>query len=193
VRGSVGSDLRYNAGIEKIAAWLEKVGGGRTGFTVALTSVRPAEGVTHLVIDLIHHFSIDRGKKVVAVDLAGMGSLIKGLGANEEILLGERSNLHPAGPGNSYVLRETGLPARLDSESVNACLKSVTAEADIVLIDAPHILEEGFVALAGSVDVVIVVLDMAITSRHEAASAMDRMKKAAPGRIGVVINRGRSS
>jgi len=190
VSGGVGSDLRYSACIEKIATWLEKAGGGKRGFTVAFTSVKPAEGVTHLAIDLIRHFSVDRGKKVVTVDLAGMGSLIKGLGADEEILLGERSNLHPAGPGNSLVLRETGLPARLNSESIGACLESVTAEADIVLVDAPHILEDGFMALAGAVDVVIVVMDLAITSRREAAAAVARMKKAAPARIGMVINRG---
>ena len=186
----MGSDLRYSISIEKIAIWLEKAMGGNEGFTVALTSVNPAEGVTHLVIDLVHHFSIDRGKKVVTIDLAGMGSLIKNLGADEERLLGERSNLHPVDPGKSFVLSERGLPSRMDGENIKSCLASVSSEADIVFIDAPHILEEGFMPVAGAVDAVMVVIDLAITSRRAAAAAVAGMKKVSSGEIGVVINRG---
>jgi hypothetical protein len=194
VRDGVGSDLRYSVSIEKIAIWLEKAMDGKRGFTVALTSVNPAEGVTHLVIDLVHHFSNDRGKKVVTVDLAGMGSLIKDLGADDERLLGDPSNLHPVDSGKSFVLSERGLPARMDEKNIRSCLASVASQADIVFIDAPHILEEGFMPVAGAVNAVIVVMDLAVTSRREAAAAVagmkKGMKKVSLGELGMVINRG---
>ena len=68
-------------------------------------------------------------------------------------------------------------------------LDSISGEGDIVVLDAPHILEDGFLNFAGDVDVVLLVLDPELTNRDEASDAVARIKEATTSEIAIVMNR----
>lgn len=183
------SELKYSLSIARIAIALTRERGSRHHFSVIFTSLNPAEGVTHLVTDLARYLSANGKGKVIVVDLSGMGSLAKLLGANEDHFVGKFSNLHTTGLPNLFFLAPGFLPERAGGEAMRGLLGTLSLEGGTVIIDAPRVLEDGLLTFAGFADGIILVLDPELTNRNQAVDAVREMKGKGAKVMGVVLNR----
>lgn len=181
--------MKYSLSIARIALALSRQKGPRAHFSVVLTSLNPAEGVTQIATDLARYLCTNGRGKVIVVDLAGMGSLAKLLGADEEHLMGELSNLHPTGLANLFLLAPQFLPGQPGREAMKELLERLSQEGGTVIIDAPRVRESGFLEAATAADGIFLVLDPRLTRWEQAMDAVKHMKEIRAKVIGVILNR----
>ena len=167
--------------------------------TVLVTSPDPREGKTTVAAELAVVMARS-GRDVVVVDAnlrrprlhrrfdmaqePGFSSVLSGDKALSSALVAValagtagRLRVLPAGP------LKGGVTAVLDGRRTVEVLRAVQADADLVIIDAPHVLSiSDAQVLAGMVDAVIVVARKKVTKRRRLGASL-----AAVGRTGVPV------
>ncbi len=179
---------KYSLGLEKIALSLEKAKGSKRYLSCAVTSVGRGEGVSSVSFELGRFLAEKRKKTVVALDCTGRGDLKRLLDVREEIA-GKTTGLHRTSVDRLYFFEPVG------RNSVSADYRKpesaglLSEEADYLIVDAPHIAEDSFLDTVGAVDGILLVLDLAMTVRDEAKTAVEKMKQAGVTVIGAILNR----
>jgi Mrp family chromosome partitioning ATPase len=181
--------MQYSLSIARVALALTRRKGSAQHFSVALTSLSPGEGVTQIVTDVARYLCTHGRGKVIVIDMSGMGSLAKLLGADEEHLMGELSNLHPTGLANLFLLAPQFLPERPGRDYMRELLERLSREGGMVLVDSPRVREDGFPEAAAAADGIIIVLDPRLTGREKAMDALRDLKDLRSKVMGIVLNR----
>ncbi|MBX7233268.1 MAG: CpsD/CapB family tyrosine-protein kinase [Caldilineales bacterium] len=168
--------------------------------TLLVTSAAPDEGKSTTLANL-GVINAQAGKRVILVDcdlrrpaLHKLFGVDNSLGVTSAILGGEaRLPLQPTGIANLQLLTSGPMPPNpadvLASARMDALLRQLTAEADLVLLDAPPVIAvTDAVLLATKADGVLLVIHAGQTKREHAERARDLLAKVNARLVGAVLN-----
>lgn len=168
--------------------------------TLLVTSAAPDEGKSTTLANL-GVISAQAGKRVVLVDcdlrrpaLHEAFGLSNNVGVTTAVLSGEAPlPLQATGVPNLQVMTSGPLPPNpsevLGSARMNTVLQQLTADADLVLLDAPPVIAvTDAVLLATKVDGVLLVIRAGQTKREHAERARDLLAKVNARLVGAVLN-----
>ncbi len=168
--------------------------------TLLVTSAAPDEGKSTTLANL-GVISAQAGKRVILVDCDLRRPALHeafGLGNNVGVTTAVLSSeaplpLQATGVPNLQVMTSGPLPPNpsevLGSARMNTLLQQLTADADLVLLDAPPVIAvTDAVLLATKVDGVLLVIRAGQTKREHAERARDLLAKVNARLVGAVLN-----
>ncbi len=168
--------------------------------TLLVTSAAPDEGKSTTLANL-GVISAQAGKRVILIDCDLRRPALHeafGLGNNVGVTTAVLSSeaplpLQATGVPNLQVMTSGPLPPNpsevLGSARMNTLLQQLTADADLVLLDAPPVIAvTDAVLLATKVDGVLLVIRAGQTKREHAERARDLLAKVNARLVGAVLN-----
>jgi capsular exopolysaccharide synthesis family protein len=202
-------DARYASAYDRLFSSLELTARSRSGRRVLVTSARPGEGKSTVVINLALAMSL-AGRRVLVVDAdlrcptlhqlldlpnhSGLANVLSGERDVSDVLQTVAIEA-PAGPARCLKVITSGAVSPdsvhlLGLPRMAATLEGLIERFDFVLLDSPPVLPVNDpIVLATVTDMVLLVIQAGTASGHEVRRARQRLESVGTTVVGSVLTR----